>query len=166
MLPLLDYSTKKAHMLQEYHGQLAPQLTYGEPWEDAHRWVMLTGEVEILIRDTVQLYRDIVRADEFHHLYATTLSEYPYAQMEERLEALFRQMRDLLEQAIDSVAQMERHGYPPQGQADLTQCLHAVDVLLADESPIYPTEAFQHVLKQSVDDIKAGRVVEMPQEQG
>ncbi len=36
---------------------------------------------------------------------------------------------------------------------------------LADESPIYTSEAFQAVLQQSRDDIKAGRVVEMTPEQ-
>jgi hypothetical protein len=40
-----------------------------------------------------------------------------------------------------------------------------VDVLLADESPIYTSEPFQAVLQQSLDDIKASRVVEMTPEQ-
>jgi hypothetical protein len=36
---------------------------------------------------------------------------------------------------------------------------------LADESPIYTSEPFQTVLQQSLDDVKAGRVVEMTPEQ-
>src|SRR5262245_18654556 len=96
MLPLLDYSTKKVQMLQEYHAQLAPQLAQGEPWADAHVWAILAGEIEVVLRDTVQLYTDLLRADEFHHYNARTHPQYPYAQVEKAIEALFRQLRDLL----------------------------------------------------------------------
>lgn len=165
MLPLLDYSTKKAQILQEYHAQLEPQLDTGEPWADAHLWAILTGEVDVLIRETVQLYHDLVRADELHHYCAMAQSQYPYAPTEEHIEHLFHQLRDLLVKGIALAVQLARHGYPPQRQADLAQCLQAVDVLLADESPIYTSEAFQVVLQHSLDDIKAGRVVEMIPEQ-
>ena len=45
--------------------------------------------------------------------------------------------------------------------ADLVECLRAVDVLLAEESPIYASEPFQAILQQSLDDIKKGRAEEM-----
>ena len=165
MLPLLEYSAKKEQMLREYHAQLEPQLDAGEPWADAHTWIMLTGEVDVLIRETVQLYNDLVRADEFHHYCATTRSQYPYAQTEEQIEHLFHQLRDLLVKGIALATQLERHGYLPKGQADLGECLHALDVLLADQSPIYTSKPFQAVLQQSLDDIKTGGVVEMTPEQ-
>lgn len=165
MLPLLDYSTKKAQMLREYHAQLEPQLAQGDPWEDAHRWAVLTGEVDVLLRDTLQLYRDVVRTDEFHHYEARAHAQYPYAQMEEQIEALFHKVRDLLVKESALATQLAHHGYPPKGAADVAQCLQALDVLLADESPIYTSESFQAVLQHSLDDSKAGRVVEMPPEQ-
>ena len=165
MLPLLEYSAKKEQMLREYHAQLGPQLNTGEPWVDAHTWAMLTGEVEILIRETVQLYHDLVRADEFHHYCAVAQSQYPYAQTEAHVEHLFHQLRDLLVKGIALATQLEQHGYLPQGQADLAQCLQALDVLLADESPIYTSAPFQAALQQSLDDVKAGRVVEMTPDQ-
>jgi hypothetical protein len=165
MLPLLDYSTKKVQMLQEYHAQLAPQWAQGEPWADAHVWALLAGEIEVLLRDTVQLHTDLSRTDEFHHYNARTHSQYPYARVEEALETLFRQLRDLLVKGTGVVAYLEQHGYSPKGAADVTRCLDALDVLLADESPIYTSEPFQTVLQQSLDDVKAGRVVEMTPEQ-
>src|SRR5262245_23000146 len=165
MLPLLDYSTKKAEMLQEYHAQLAPQLTQGEPWTDAHVWATLSGEIEVLLRGTVQLYTDLVRLDELHHYQARTLPQYPYAQVEEAIAALLRQLRELLVKGAAIAADVEHYGYPPKGAADVAQCLQALEVLLADESPIYTSEPFQAVLQQSLDDIKAGRVVEMTPEQ-
>jgi hypothetical protein len=165
MLPLLDYSTKKAQMLQEYHAQLAPQLAQEEPWPDAHVWAILAGESEVLLRDTVQLYTDIVRTDEFHHYNTRTYPQYPYAHVEEAIEALFRQLHDLLVKGTVVASSLEQHGYPPKGAADVARCLDALDVLLADESPIYTSEAFQTILQQSLDDIKAGRVVEMNPEQ-
>jgi hypothetical protein len=67
MLPLLVYSTKKGQTLQEYPAQLDPQVAQGKSWEDAHMRAILTGEVDVLIRDTIQLYMDVVRTDEFHH---------------------------------------------------------------------------------------------------
>ena len=165
MLPLLDYSTKKAQMLQEYHAQLAPQLAQGDLWADTHVLAILAGEIEVLLRDTVQLYADLLRTDEFHHYDARTRPQYPYAHVEEAIEALFRQLRDLLMKGTVVAAGLEQHGYPPKGAADVAQCLQALDVLLADESPIYTSEPFQAVLQQSLDDIKAGRVVEMTPEQ-
>jgi hypothetical protein len=68
MLPLLEYSTKKEQMLQEYYAQLRPQFEEHEPWEGAPAWAVLTGEVDVLLRETTQLYVDLVRADEFHHI--------------------------------------------------------------------------------------------------
>jgi len=165
MLPLLDYSTKKAQTLQEYHAQLEPQLAQGEPWTDAHMLTILAGEVDILIRDTLQLYTDVIRTDEFHHYDARTHPQYPYAQMEEQIEALFHAVRDLLVKESALAARLARHGYPLTGEADVAQCLRALDVLLADESPVYTSEPFQAVLQQSLDDVKAGRVVEMTPEQ-
>ena len=164
MLPLLDYSTKKAQWLQEYYAQLGPQLDAGEPWVDAHTWAILTGEVDVLIRDTLQLYTDVVRTDEFHHYDARTHPQYPYAQMEKQIEALFYEVRDLLMKESGLAARLAHHGYPPIGEADVAQCLRALDVLLADESPIYTSEPFQAVLQQSLDDIKAGCIVEMTPE--
>jgi len=162
---LLDYSVKKEQMLQEYCAQLEPQIETGEPWVDAHTWTILTGEVEILIRDTIQLYTDLVRVDEFHHYCAATQPQYSYAQLDAQLEALFQKLRELLEKEIALAAQFTYHGYSPKGQADLVECLHAVEVLLADESPIYGTTAFQDVLQQSLGDLNTGRVVEMNPEQ-
>ena len=81
MLPLLDYSTKKAQMLQEYHAQLEQQLAQGEPWADAHTWAILTGEVDVLIRETLQLYTDLIWMN---------------TQMEAQIETLFHEVRDLL----------------------------------------------------------------------
>jgi hypothetical protein len=152
-------------MLHEYHAQLAPQLTQGEPWTDAHEWAILAGESEVLLRDTLQLYTDLLRTDEFHHYEARTRPQYPYAHVEGAIEALFRQLRDLLVKGTVVAAYLEQHGYPPKGAADVAQCLDALDVLLADDSPIYTSEAFQTVLQQSLDDVKAGRVVEMTPEQ-
>jgi hypothetical protein len=40
-----------------------------------------------------------------------------------------------------------------------------VERLLAGESPLYATQTFQVLLAQSLDDIQAGRVVEMTLEQ-
>jgi len=165
MLPLLDYSAKKQRMLQEYYAQLSPQLEAGEPWADEHQWAILTGEVEVLIRETMQLYTDLLRTDEFHHSCTATQPQYPYARTDEQIEHLFHQLRRLLEKNITLARQLEAHGYTPKGMADLAECLRAVDVLLADESPIYATEAFQTILQQSLDDIKAGRIEEMRPEQ-
>jgi len=152
-------------MLQEYCAQLEPQIAAGEPWGDAHAWTILTGEVEVLIRDTLQLYTDLVRADECHHYCAVTQSHYAYAQLEAQLEALLKKLHELLEKGIVLAAQFVHHGYSPKGQTDLVECLHAVEVLLADESPIYGTTAFQDVLHRSLDDLNTGRVVEMTPEQ-
>jgi len=165
MLSLLDYSAKKEQMLQDYCAQLEPQIETGEPWDDAQTWTILTGEVEVLIRDTLQLYHDLVRADEFHHYCAATQAQYPYVQSDAQLEALFHKLRELLEKEIALAAQCAHHGYAPKGQADLVECIRAVEVLLADESPIYTSEPFQAALQQSLDDVKAGRVVEMTPEQ-
>jgi hypothetical protein len=165
MLALLDYSTKKAQTLHEYHAQLEPQVAQGEPWEDAHMWAILTGEVDVLIRDTLQLYMDVVQTDEFHHYDARTHPQYPYAHMEDQIEALFYKVRDLLMKESALATQLAHHGYSPTGAGDVAQCLRDLDVLLASESPIYTSEAFQTVLQQSLDDVKAGRVVEMTPEQ-
>jgi len=74
--------------------------------------------------------------------------------MEGTIEDLLRQLRELLVKGAVVIAQLELHGYPPKGVADVAQCLHALNVLLADESPIYDSEAFQAVLQQSLDDVK------------
>ena len=145
MLPLLAYSTKKAQTLQEYHAQLAPQVIQGEPWEDAHMWTIVTSEVEVLLRDTVQLYTDLLRTDEFHHYDARTHPQYPYAHVDEAIEALFRQLRNLLVKGTVVAAVLEQHGYSPKGAADVVQCLRDLDVLLASESPIYTSEPFQAI---------------------
>jgi hypothetical protein len=165
MLSLLDYSTKKEQMLQEYCAELEPQIATGEPWGDAHTWGILSGEVEVLIRDTLQLYTDLVGADEFHHYCAATRPHYAYVELEAQLEALFQKLYELLEKEIALAAQCVPHGYSPKGQGDLVECLHAVGVLLADESPIYGTTAFQDVLHQSLDDLSTSRIVEMTPEQ-
>jgi hypothetical protein len=165
MLSLLDYSAKKEQMLQEYCAELEPQIATGEPWGDAHTWAILSREVEVLIRDTLQLYTDLVRTDEFHHYCAVTQPHYSYAQLEAQLEALFQTLHELLEKEIALAAQFVSHGYSPKGQGDLVECLHAVEVLLADESPIYCTTAFQDVLQQSLDDLSTSRIVEMTPEQ-
>jgi hypothetical protein len=164
MLPLLEYSAKKEQMLQEYYAQLEPQIETGEPWGDAPTWSMLTGEVEVLIRDTLQLYNDLLRADEFHHYCATTQSQYPYAQQDAQFDTLFHKLHALVEKEIALAAQFAQHGYSPKSYAELVECCRAVEVLLADESPIYTSEPFQAVLQQSLDDVKASRVVEMAPE--
>jgi hypothetical protein len=165
MLPLLDYSAKKEQMLQEYYAQLLPQFEAQEPWEDAHRWAILTGEMEVLLRETVHLYVDLVRADEFHHYCALTQLAYPYAEAERALEQLFTRLRTLLQDELKLATEMESHGDRLQGKDNAERCLREVELLLADESPVYATAAFQALLAQSLEDIKAGRVVEMTSEQ-
>ena len=135
-----------------------------ERGEDTHIWAILTGEGEVLIRDTIQLYSDLLRADEFHHYCATTQPHYLYVQQEAQCTAIFHSLHVLVEKEIALAAQFAQHGESLKGYAELVECCRAVDVLLADESPIYPTETFQTLLKRSFDDIKAGRVVEMPPE--
>src|SRR6476620_6624550 len=115
MLPLLDYSAKKAQMLREYHAQLEPQLAQDEPWADAHARAMLSGEAQVLLREMVQLYTNLLRLDEIHHHGSRTSPQYPYEHQEQRIEDLFRQLHDLLEKGVAVAAQLERHGYPPQG---------------------------------------------------
>jgi len=165
MLPLLEYRAKKEQMLEEYCTQLEPYLTAGEPWKDMHMWVICTGEVEVLIRETMHLYIDLLRTDEFHHSCAVTQAEYPYAETEQQLEKLFTKLRTLLQQGMRLAEAVAVHGYTPKGMDQLAVCLKEVDLLLADESPIYATEEFQGLLEQSFDDINADRVAEMAPEQ-
>lgn len=165
MLPLLEYSAKKEQMLEEYCTQLEPHLTAGEPWVDTHMWGIYTGEVEVLIRETMHLYVDLLRTDEFHHYCAVTQAEYPYAETEQQLEKLFTKLHSLLQQEMRLAEAVAVHGYTPKGMDQLMVCLKEVDLLLADESPIYTTEEFQGLLEQSFDDINAGRVAEMTPEQ-
>jgi hypothetical protein len=165
MLPLLEYSAKKEQMLQEYYAQLWPQLDTSEPWKDAHLWGICTGEIEVLIRETLHLYINLLRADEFHHYRTVTQTDYPYAETEERIEDLFTKLRSLLQQETMLAEKVATHGYTPKGMLQLKKCLREVKVLLADESPVYTTEAFRTFLEQSFDDIEAGRVVEMTPEQ-
>jgi hypothetical protein len=69
-------------------------------------------------------------------------SQYLYAEMEGQIEVLLHKVRDLLAKESALTAQLAHYGYPSKGAADVTQCLHALDVLLADDSPIYTSEAF------------------------
>lgn len=165
MLPLLEYSAKKEQMLQEYYAQLEPQLAEGEPWEDAHLWAVLTGEIEVLIRDTLHHYVNLVRTDEFHHYCAVTQINYSYAEVDQRIEELFTALHTLLQREIALAKEVSSHGYTPKGIEQLATCLREVKLLLADESPIYTTDAFQALLEQSFDDIGIGRVMEMTSEQ-
>ena len=164
MLSLLEYSAKKEQMLQEYYAQFRPQFEDSEPWEDAHAWAMWTVELEVLIRETMHLYVDLVRADEFHHYCAVTQPEYSYAETEQQLEELFTKLRTLLQCGIGLAETAASHGYILKGKQDLATCLSEVELLLADESPAYTTDAFQALLEQSFDDIKAGRLVKMTPE--
>jgi hypothetical protein len=165
MLPLLEYSTKKERMLQEYYTQLWPQIDTSEPWKDVHLWTVYTGEIDVLIRETMHLYVDLLRADEFHHYCAVTQTAYPYAETEQQLEELLAKLRTLLQQEMVLAKTVAEHGYTPKGMDQLAMCLQDVDLLLADESPIYTTEAFQALLEQSFDDIKAGCLMDMTPEQ-
>jgi hypothetical protein len=165
MLPLLEYSTKKERMLQEYYAQLWPQIDTGEPWKDVHLWAAYTGEIDVLIRETMHLYVDLLRADELHHYCAVTQAAYPYAEAEQQLEESLAKLRTLLQQEMVLAETAAEHGYTPKGMDQLAKCLQDVDLLLANESPIYTTEAFQALVEQSFDDIKAGRLGEMTSEQ-
>jgi hypothetical protein len=165
MLPLLEYSAKHEQMLQEYYAQLCPQLEANAPWEDAHLWAICTGEIEVLVRETMHLYVNLLRADEFHHYCAVTQPNYPYVEAEHRLEELFTKLRTLLQQEIVLTEKVASHGYTSKGMDQLATCLREVELLLADESPVYTTEAFQALLAASFDDIKAGRIVGMTPEQ-
>src|SRR5437667_2079361 len=122
MLPLLAYRAKKERMFQEYYAQLEPQIETGQPWGDAHISSILTGEVEVLIRDTLQLYNDLIRADEFHHYCATTQSQYPYVQEDAQFDALFHKLHALVEKEIALVALFAQHGYSPKGDTELVEC--------------------------------------------
>jgi hypothetical protein len=164
MLPLLEYSAKKEQMLQEYYAQLRPQFDGCEPWEGAPAWAILTGEVEVLLRETTQLYVDVVRADEFHHYCAVTQPDYPYAETEHRLEELFAKLRTLLADELTFATVIETHGYCLHGKKNAVTCLREVELLLADESPVYTADAFQTLLQQSFDDMKAGRLAGMTTE--
>ena len=150
MLPLLDYSAKKEQMLQEYYAQLYPQFDAQEPWEDAHTWAILTGEVEVLLRETTHLYVDLVRTDEFHHYCSVTQPEYFYAEAEQKLEELFTNLRALLQKVLELAGLVESHGDRLQGKENAERCLREVEILLADESPMYATTAFQALLEQSL----------------
>lgn len=152
-------------MLQEYDAQLRPQVEATERWADAHAWAMLTGETEVLLRETTHFYVDLVRTDEFHHYCAVTQSVYPYAESEHRLEELFTKLRTLLQNVLQLATTLEGRGYRLHGKDNTEQCLREVERLLADESPLYATQTFQALLAQSLDDIQAGRVVEMTLEQ-
>ena len=92
-------------------------------------WTIVTSEVEVLLRDTVQLYTDLLRTDEFHHYDARTHPQYPYAHVDEAIEALFRQLRNLLVKG--TVAVLEQHGYPLKAQ----QTLSSVFEILMCSSP-------------------------------
>ena len=165
MFSLLDYSTKKTQMLQEYYAQLVPQFDADEPWNDAHTWAICTGEIEALIRETLHLYVNLLRADEFHHYCAVTRPQYPYAETAQHLEGLFTNLHALLVQEAALAERVTAHGSTLQGADALRTCLQEVERLLAEESPVYTTDTFQALLQQSLDDIQAGRLVEMTPEQ-
>ena len=165
MLPLLDYNAKKERMLQEYHGQLSPQVESGEPWADEHRWAILTGEVEMLLQETTQLYTTLLRADELHHYAAATWDTYPYEKAAKQLDETFTALSALLGSEQQLIAVLEAHGYTSPGEPTVAQCMRELEILLADESPVYRTEAFQAILQESLDDLRAGRVEEMRPEQ-
>jgi hypothetical protein len=59
---------------------------------------------------------------------------------------------------------IETHGYRLRGKTNAATCLREVELLLADESPVYTADAFQTLLQQSFDDIKAGRLAGMTTE--
>ena len=147
MLPLLAYSTKKAQTLQEYHAQLAPQVTQGEPW----RRMRICGPssparlrcfCEIPYSSTRTYYGPMSSII----MMLERIPKYPYAHVDEAIEALFRQLRNLLVKGTVVAAVLEQHGYSPKGAADVVQCLRDLDVLLASESPIYTSEPFQAIL--------------------
>lgn len=165
MLPLLDYSAKKERMLQEYYEQLRPQLDAQEPWADEHQWTVLTGQVEMLLQETTQLYTTLLRADELHHYAAATWDTYPYEKAAKQLDETFTALSALLRNEQKLIAMLEAHGYTSPGEPAVAQCVRELEILLADESPVYKTEAFQAILQVSLDDLRAGRVKEMRLEQ-
>jgi hypothetical protein len=165
MLSLLDYNGKKARMLQEYYTQLRPQLEADEPWTDEHRWAIFTSEVEVLVQETTQLYATLLRADELHHYAAVTWPTYPYDKGAKQLNEGFTVLVVLLQSEQRLIDTLEGHGYTSPSKPALEQCLRELEILLTEESPVYRTEAFQAVLQQSLDDLRAGRVMEMRPEQ-
>ncbi len=143
MLPLIDYIAKKEQMLQEYYAQVSPQLEAGEPWADAHQWAILTGQVEMLLQETAQLYTTLLKADELHHYAAATWHTYPYEKAAKQIEETFTALSTLLRREQQLFDTLEAHGYPSPGQRAVAQCVRELEILLADESPVYRTEAFQ-----------------------
>ena len=165
MLLLLAYNAKKAQMLQEYYGQLSPQLEAGEPWADEHQWAILTSQIDILLQETTQLYKTLLRADELHHYEAFTWPTYPSEKAAKQLDETFTALSALLRHEQQLIVMLEAHGYTSPSQPTVAQCARELEILLADESPVYRTEAFQAILQESLDDLRAGRVKEMRPEQ-
>jgi hypothetical protein len=161
MLPLLEYSTKKAQILRDYFEALSRELYSGEPWHDVHRWAILTGQLENLFEDTLQLYISALRTDEFHHYTAFTSPDYAYVNTEERLQSLFYTIHWLLVNELDIIAKIEAQGHYSKQRVVLEQCIKEVNTILAGESPAYSTAQFQTILQQSLDDVNSGRVEEM-----
>lgn len=164
MLPLLEYSARKEQLLQEYYEALTRELQSREPWEDAHNRAILTGQLEALFQDTLQLYVNLIRLDEYHQYSAFTKSDYRYADVEEQLEQTFYRVHRLLVNELDTAKKFESEGYTLPSKHLLEKCLKEVNIILSGESPTYNTEEFQNILQQSFDDINAGRVEEMPLE--
>ena len=164
MLPLLEYSTRKEQLLQEYYEALRRELQSREPWQDAHRQAILTGELEALFQDTLQLYSSLLRLDEYHHYSAFTQNDYAYTNIEEQLQHIFYRLYRLIINELDTAKKLESNGYSFKNKDVLEKCLREVNTILAGESPIYDAEEFQMFLQQSLDDIKSGRVEDMPLE--
>ena len=161
MLPLLEYSAKKEQILRDYFEALSRELYSGEPWRDAHQWNILTGQLDTLFQDTLQLYVSALRSDESHHYAAFTSPNYPYADMEGRLQNIFYRLHELLVNELEFAAKIEALGYFTKMRGALDQCLREVNTILAGESPAYNTVQFQTVLQQSLDDVNSRRVEEM-----
>jgi hypothetical protein len=161
VLPLLEYSAKKEQILRDYFEALSRELYSGEPWHDAHQWAILTGQLDELFQDTLQLYISTLRADELHHYTAFTSPGYAYADIEGRLQNLFYVLHQILVNELEIAAKLETQGYFTKKREALEKCLKDVNTILAGESSVYNTAQFYAMLQQSLDDINSGRVEEM-----
>lgn len=160
MLPLPEYSENKLQILRDYFEALSRELYAGGPGANA-QWAILTGQLEELFQDTLQLYISALRTDEFHHYSAFTSPDYAYANTEERLQKIFYAIHWLLVSEVDVVAKLEILGYFSKKKGALEQCIKEVNAILSGESPAYSTAQFQDILQQSLDDVNSGRVMEV-----
>jgi hypothetical protein len=118
----------------------------------------------VLFQDTLQLYTSLLRVDEYHHYLAFTQNDYRYSDIEEQLQRIFYRLHWLIVNELDIARKLESDGYFSKNKDVLEKCLKEVNTILIGESPTYNIEEFQNILQQSLADINAGRVEEMPLE--